>query len=183
MSKMKTSYEKNTSDRKDKKAKQIQLKNEGKSSEKVKDYIRKSNELDNAKEIKAKRNLFELRNLDEVNLEKRRIEDLMLSTRIIQNEPDNDEVVSVPNEYSLSQNYPNPFNPTTNLEFGISELGFVKLKIYDMLGKEIKTLVNETKPAGKYTVTFDGSNLPSGIYFYKIEAGDFTQVKKMMLIK
>jgi hypothetical protein len=183
MSKIKKSYEKNATERIEKIEKKIQYKNKGKSSAKVSEYIRKSKELDNAKEIKAKRNLFELRNLDNENLEKRRIEDLMLSTRIIQNEPDNDEVVSVPNEYSLSQNYPNPFNPTTNLEFGISELGFVKLKIYDMLGKEIKTLVNETKPAGKYTVTFDGSNLPSGIYFYKIEAGDFTQVKKMMLIK
>jgi 5-hydroxyisourate hydrolase-like protein (transthyretin family) len=86
-------------------------------------------------------------------------------------------------EYTLSQNYPNPFNPTTNLEFGISDLGFVSLKIYDMLGKEVKTLVNETKPAGRYTVTFDGSNLASGIYYYQIKAGDFIQTKRMMLIK
>ncbi len=85
--------------------------------------------------------------------------------------------------FSLSQNYPNPFNPTTNLEFSISELGFVTLKIYDMTGKEIRTLVNEVKPAGRYSVVFDGSNLSSGIYYYKIESGTFSQVKRMMLVK
>ena len=86
-------------------------------------------------------------------------------------------------EFILYQNYPNPFNPATNLEFGISNLGFVTLKVYDVLGKEIKTLVNEVKPAGKYNIEFDGSNLPGGIYFYKIEAGNYTQVRKMILIK
>ncbi len=85
--------------------------------------------------------------------------------------------------FSLSQNYPNPFNPTTNLEFSISELGFVTLKIYDMTGKEIRTLVNEVKPAGRYSVVFDGSNLSSGIYYYKLESGAFSQVKRMILVK
>jgi hypothetical protein len=83
----------------------------------------------------------------------------------------------------FSQNYPNPFNPATNLEFGISKLGFVSLKVYDVLGKEVMTLVNENRPPGRYSVTFDGSNLSSGIYFYKIESGDFVQVKRMALIK
>ena len=86
-------------------------------------------------------------------------------------------------DYSLAQNYPNPFNPSTNLEFGISNLGFVSLKVYNSLGIEVADLVNETKPAGRYKVTFDGSNLSSGIYFYKLETGDFTETKSMILLK
>jgi len=96
----------------------------------------------------------------------------------------------IPTQYSLSQNYPNPFNPITNLEFacpparqGISEFGFVTLKVYDILGKEVKTLVNENKSAGNYIVKFDGSNLSSGVYFYRLEAGDFIQTKRMVLLK
>jgi len=85
--------------------------------------------------------------------------------------------------FSLSQNYPNPFNPSTHLEFGISDMGFVSLKVYDLLGKEVKTLVNEVKPVGIYSIEFDGSDLPSGIYYYKIETGNFTQVRKMILVK
>ena len=89
----------------------------------------------------------------------------------------------IPGNYFLSQNYPNPFNPVTNLEFGISKLGFVSLKVYDVLGSEIKTLVNENKPAGNYEIEFDAIHLSSGIYFYKIETTEFTDVKKMMIIK
>ena len=85
--------------------------------------------------------------------------------------------------YYMSQNYPNPFNPVTHLGFGISNLGFVSLKVYNNSGKEVKTLVNEIKPAGFYEIEFDGSNLPSGIYYYKIESGSFSQVKKMILVK
>ncbi|HMS64387.1 MAG TPA: agmatine deiminase family protein [Ignavibacteria bacterium] len=87
------------------------------------------------------------------------------------------------NNFMLSQNYPNPFNPVTNLEFGISELGFVSLKVYDILGNEVATLVNEKKNSGIYRVKFDGSNLSSGIYFYKLEAGNFTETKRMILLK
>jgi hypothetical protein len=89
----------------------------------------------------------------------------------------------IPNEFSLSQNYPNPFNPTTNLGFGISKLEFVSLKVYDISGKEVMTLVNEMKSPGRYQVAFDGSNLASGVYFYKITAGSFSAVKRMLLIK
>ena len=92
-------------------------------------------------------------------------------------------ITEVPEGFFLTQNYPNPFNPTTNLEFGISKLGFVSLKVYDLLGKEVTTLVNEIKPAGLYEVEFDGSILPSGIYYYKLEAGSFSETKKMLLIK
>jgi hypothetical protein len=86
-------------------------------------------------------------------------------------------------EFELIQNYPNPFNPATNLEFVLPESEFVSLKIYDALGKEIETLVNESRSAGKYTVKFDGYGLQSGVYFYKIEAGSFVQIKKMILLK
>ena len=96
----------------------------------------------------------------------------------------NNEVnVGVPSDFELSQNYPNPFNPATNLEFGISELGFVSLKVYDASGKEVATLVNETKPAGYYSVNFNASSLSSGIYFYTLQANNFTATKKMSLIK
>jgi len=85
--------------------------------------------------------------------------------------------------YDLQQNYPNPFNPVTNLEFGVSNLGFVSLKVYDVQGKEVKTLVNEIKPAGNYKVEFNGSNFASGVYFYKLKAGNFSAVKRMFLVK
>ena len=87
------------------------------------------------------------------------------------------------NEFRLEQNYPNPFNPVTNLEFGISKLGFVSLKVYDISGKEIKTLVNEIKQPGIYEIEFDGNNISSGIYFYKLEAGNFVRTKRMLLVK
>ena len=90
---------------------------------------------------------------------------------------------NLPSEYTLLQNYPNPFNPSTNLEFGISELGFVSLKVYDALGKVVRTLVNENKRVGNYNIKFDGSDLPSGIYFYRLEAGKFIETKRMILIK
>ena len=87
------------------------------------------------------------------------------------------------NDFRLEQNYPNPFNPTTNLEFGISELGFVSLKVFDATGKEVAVLVNENKSAGSYSVSFNGSNLSSGIYFYKLESGGYVETKRMVLLK
>lgn len=89
----------------------------------------------------------------------------------------------IPNRYSLEQNYPNPFNPSTAIKYQLPENSFVKLIVFDALGREIKTLVNENKPAGNYEISFDGMNLSTGVYFYKIEAGSFAEVKKMMLIK
>ena len=89
----------------------------------------------------------------------------------------------IPDKFELSQNYPNPFNPVTNLEFGISNLGFVSLKVYDALGKEVKTLVNENMNPGRYKVDFNGSGLASGIYFYKLSIGGFSQTKSMILLK
>ncbi|MBX7045811.1 MAG: T9SS type A sorting domain-containing protein [Ignavibacteria bacterium] len=92
-------------------------------------------------------------------------------------------VTTVADNYSLSQNYPNPFNPTTNIKFAIPQSGFVTLKIYNMLGKEVATLVSSNLSAGSYNYDFNASNLASGIYFYKLEAGNFSEVKKMSLVK
>jgi hypothetical protein len=89
----------------------------------------------------------------------------------------------VPSNYSLSQNYPNPFNPTTNIKFAVAKTGFVTLKVYDLSGKEVASLVNNNLSAGTYNYAFDGSKLSSGIYFYTIRANDFSETKKMMLIK
>lgn len=89
----------------------------------------------------------------------------------------------VPVKFSLSQNYPNPFNPTTNIKFQMPKSGLAKLFIYDALGKEIQTLVNEQLTPGTYEVDFDASSLPSGIYYYKLESGTFMETKKMVLIK
>lgn len=89
----------------------------------------------------------------------------------------------VPENFQLDQNYPNPFNPVTNLEFGISELGFVSLKVYDMQGREVSTLINKKLSPGSYKLDFDGSNFTSGSYFYRLVAGDFIETKKMILAK
>lgn len=108
-----------------------------------------------------------------------------------------DEVVSVENEelvlqsFILDQNYPNPFNPSTTIRFTIpfviasetKQSQFVTLKVYDVLGNEVATLSNEEKPAGRYEVNFDASGLSSGIYFYKLQAGNFVETKKLVLMK
>ena len=91
-------------------------------------------------------------------------------------------------KFYLAQNYPNPFNPSTKIRFTISDLRFTILKVYDVLGNEIATLVNEEKPAGEYEVEFsshsgEGRNLSSGIYFYQLRAGSFIQTKKMILLR
>jgi len=88
-----------------------------------------------------------------------------------------------PEKISLFQNYPNPFNPETSISYQLASNSFVSLIIYDLLGKEIKTLVNKNKEAGNYTVDFDATNLPSGIYFYKLTAGKFSETKKMTVLK
>ena len=83
----------------------------------------------------------------------------------------------------IAQNHPNPFNPTTNIEFRIAHSGFVSLKIYDVLGREVRTLVNEVKQPGSYEVRFDAGELSSGVYFYRLQAGAYISAKKMMLLK
>jgi len=89
----------------------------------------------------------------------------------------------LPSEFTLEQNYPNPFNPTTNIRFSLTEANQVKLIVYNTLGQEVATLVNEFMNAGTFEVNFDAKNLPTGTYFYSITAGEFNSVKKMLLIK
>jgi len=89
----------------------------------------------------------------------------------------------IPEYFSLSQNYPNPFNPNTKIQFALPQKSFTKLIVYDYLGREITTLVNEQLNAGIYEADFDGSNLSSGVYYYRLTAGDFIETKKMILVK
>src|SRR4030095_14617243 len=89
----------------------------------------------------------------------------------------------IPTQFSLSQNYPNPFNPKTIINFQLPMFNYVSLKIYDVLGREAAILVNEELKPGTYEVNWDASNYPSGVYYYKLSAGDYSEAKKMILIK
>ena len=89
----------------------------------------------------------------------------------------------IPDGYLLKQNYPNPFNPSTSIEFSIPQKAFISLKVYNILGEEVENLVNDELSPGNYRFNFDASNLTSGVYFYRINAGSFTEVRKMLLIK
>jgi hypothetical protein len=93
------------------------------------------------------------------------------------------DVEIAPSVFSLSQNYPNPFNPSTQIKYSIPQLSKVVIKVFDILGNEVKTLINEEQPAGKYQVKFDALKLTSGVYFYKLQAGSFIETKKMILMK
>lgn len=91
--------------------------------------------------------------------------------------------IDIPVTYALEQNYPNPFNPATTIRYQIPKDGIVTLKVYDLLGAEVATLINEEKAAGTYVVNFDASSLASGVYLYKLQADEFVSVKKMILLK
>ena len=95
--------------------------------------------------------------------------------------------IGLPNKFELSQNYPNPFNPTTRIDFSLPEQSKIRIIIYDVTGKEIKTIINEIQPAGYYTINFSSENLSSGIYFYRLTAENskqkFTETKRMAVIK
>jgi hypothetical protein len=89
----------------------------------------------------------------------------------------------VPREFLLDQNFPNPFNPTTMINYSVPKTSFVTIKVYDVLGRDVTTLVNDNKPAGNYSIEFNAIKLVSGIYFYRMRAGDFIQTKKLILLK
>jgi len=89
----------------------------------------------------------------------------------------------LPTSFSLQQNYPNPFNPTTTINYSVPKTSMVTIRVFDVLGREVATLVNENKPVGNYSVQFNANKLTSGVYFYKMEAGSFTQTKKIVLLK
>ncbi len=99
-------------------------------------------------------------------------------------EKDNSIIGSnLPEKFELKQNFPNPFNPNTVISYSIAKSENVSIKIYDILGKEVQTLVNEVKNPGSYNVMFNAQNLSSGVYFYRLTAGNFTDIKKMTLVK
>lgn len=89
----------------------------------------------------------------------------------------------IPGKFELSQNYPNPFNPVTRIQYSVNSMELVSLKIYDILGNEVATLVNKEQPAGRYELMFNAEELSSGIYFYKLQSGSLIQTKKMILLK
>ena len=98
------------------------------------------------------------------------------------------ENISLPNKFTLNQNYPNPFNPTTTLRYDIPETGLVSINIYDMLGRQVKTLINQTQDAGYRSIIWDATNdygkpVSAGIYLYQIQAGEYISTKKMVLLK
>jgi hypothetical protein len=90
---------------------------------------------------------------------------------------------NIPGSYSLKQNYPNPFNPSTKIQYEIPHSGMVKLVVFDALGREVETLVNENQPAGVYEATFNASQYSSGMYFYRLTTGNFVETKKMLMVK
>jgi hypothetical protein len=94
-----------------------------------------------------------------------------------------EEPLEIPLVTQLLQNYPNLFKPVTRIKYQLSARAYVTLKVYDILGREVATLVNEVKQPGTYTVQFDGSSLASGVYFYKLDAGSFTSVKKLLMLR
>ncbi len=184
MSKMKESYGKIKTVRKENMKKEINIEsNTMQTSQTVNNDLRTSVEFDKIKEDKAKRNIFELKNLSPENLEKRRIEDLLLTSKSFKNESDNNEIVNLPLQFNLSQNYPNPFNPKTKINYELRFANYVSIIVYDVLGKEVGSLVNQKQNAGRYEIEFDGSNFSSGVYFYKLTTDDFTSVKRMILLK
>jgi hypothetical protein len=89
----------------------------------------------------------------------------------------------IPGKFSLSQNYPNPFNPNTKIQFALPNSAFVKVIVYDALGKEVETIVNEQLNAGTFEAEWNAVNYPSGVYYYKLSAGDYSETKKMVLIR
>jgi len=123
--------------------------------------------------------------LDEIRIYSRSLTDSVIQELYNSEKPvgiDNNNSI-IPDAFILRQNYPNPFNPSTTIKYQIPELSFVILKVYDVLGNEIVILVNEEKSVGSYDVEFNGTELVSGIYFYRLQAGEFVATKKMVLLK
>jgi len=101
----------------------------------------------------------------------------------ISEEGNNSANSSMPDKFQLFPNYPNPFNPTTTIKYSIPHASLVNIQIYDILGRKVATLINEVKSAGTYTATFNAATMPSGVYFYRLQAGSFTETKKLLLLR
>ncbi|MBT8390957.1 MAG: T9SS type A sorting domain-containing protein, partial [Ignavibacteria bacterium] len=110
------------------------------------------------------------------------IDDTLMLKNQITNVDDRGNL-NIPKEYKLEQNYPNPFNPSTTIRYSLPKESFVTLKVYNLLGEEVATLINGEQIIGNYEIEFDASDLSSGIYLYSIQAGDFVETKKMILLK
>jgi len=150
----------------------------------TKEELTKKHKYEKKLEDRAKENISISNSLTKSERRERIQKDLMLlHNRDGYTSKKTKSEISAPIKYELSQNYPNPFNPITNIKYQIQKTGLVTLKIYDLLGREIKTLVNEIKNPGRYVVSFNGSEFASGVYFYRIQSGDFVEVKKMVLLK
>jgi hypothetical protein len=108
---------------------------------------------------------------------------VMLNLDYVVGVSEDESKLSIPDKFKLEQNYPNPFNPSTTIKYSIPKENFVTIKIYNLLGEEVVTLVNEDKTIGNYEIEFNAASLPSGIYFYRIQAGDYFETKKMILLK
>ena len=93
------------------------------------------------------------------------------------------QIKPTPDNFGIDQNYPNPFNPNTVIKYSVPQVSQVQIKVFDVLGNELQTLVKEEKPAGTYELNWNAANLPSGVYFYQLRAGDIVQSKKMILLK
>jgi hypothetical protein len=153
--------------------------------EKVEIKMSKLNELEERIDFRVRENMSIMRTLSKEEKEQRNIETIMILASFDRNGimNDNAENTHTPFDFSLNQNYPNPFNPSTTISFSIPNDLIVKIKIYDIAGREISTLVNELKIAGNYNVSFNGNGLASGVYFYTINAGSFVETKRMVLVK
>jgi len=133
---------------------------------------------------RARENLAKAKFSTKEEKELRRADDIKLLLNSGRNETQTEKIIeSQPGEFKLYQNYPNPFNPSATISFSIPKGSLMKLKIYDITGREIKTLVNEFKNSGTYEISFNGSGLTSGVYFYKLQADNFSETRQMILIK
>jgi len=107
----------------------------------------------------------------------------LISVKDIEGNKVKNKLITIPINYSLSNNFPNPFNPSTKMEFSIPQTSNVVIKVFDILGNEIETIISEEKQIGTYEITWYSEGLPSGVYFYRLQAGDFVETKKMLLLK
>lgn len=179
--KVKKSYDKISAENNERIEKQVYSKTSDKNV--AKQEIAKLKSADDKISNKTMNVLRYAKTMTKEERENRQIEDILYTPVEKVKNSDNAKNSSIPDAYSLSQNYPNPFNPVTKINYDLPKDGMVKLVVYDILGREVKTLVNEVKQAGRYTVEFNGSGFASGIYFYRIQTGNFVQVKRMVMIK
>lgn len=152
--------------------------------EKAEIKMLKTRQLEERIDSRIRENMLLMRTLTNDEKEQRSLETMMIIASMDRNEITMDNPVSSsPFSYKLEQNYPNPFNPSTTISFSVPNDLIVKIKVYDITGREVKTLVNELKTAGQYSVSFNGNGLASGVYFYTINAGSFVETKRMVLVK